>query len=132
MGAVLFRVVINGFALWVASLIVPGIVFGAQADLLAEVIAVAAVGLIFGVLNALVRPVLFLISLPLLVLTLGLFMFILNAAMLSLTSWVAELVGLSFTVQHFFWDAIFGALIISIISMILGMFAPEERSPRAY
>jgi putative membrane protein len=132
MGAVLFRVVINGFALWVASLIVPGIVFGAQADLLAEVIAVAAVGLIFGVLNALVRPVLFLLSLPLLVLTLGLFMFILNAAMLSLTSWVAELVGLSFTVEHFFWDAIFGALIISIISMILGMFAPEERSPRAY
>jgi len=132
MGNVLFRIAINGFALWVASLIVPGIVFGAQSDVVAQVIAVAAVGLIFGLLNAVVRPILFVLSLPLLVLTLGLFMFVLNAVMLSLTSWIAEMVGLSFTVQSFFWDAILGALIISIISMIVGLLAPEERSPRAY
>jgi len=126
MGLFLFRLVVNGFALWVASLIVPGIVFGAQSGVLAQVIAIAAVGLIFGLLNALVRPVLFVLSLPLLILTLGLFMFILNAVMLSLTSWVAEIVGLSFTVQSFFWDAVLGALIISIVSLLPSLFYREE------
>jgi len=132
MGSLLFRIVVNGFALWVAALIVPGITFGAQSGVVAQIIAVAAVGLIFGLLNAVVRPILFVLSLPLLVLTLGLFMFVLNAIMLSLTSWVAEIVGLSFTVENFFWDAILGALVISIVSMILGLFYREERAPTAY
>ncbi|MGB7449144.1 MAG: phage holin family protein [Ornithinimicrobium sp.] len=132
MGSFLLRVVVNGVALWVAALIVPGISFGAQSGLVAEVISIAAVGLIFGLLNAVVRPILFLLSLPLLILTLGLFTFVLNAVMLSLTSWVAEIVGLSFTVDHFFWDAILGALVISIVSLILSLLYQEERAPARY
>jgi putative membrane protein len=132
MGLLLLRVAVNGVALWVAALIVPGISFGAQSSLTSEIISIAAVGLIFGLLNAVVRPILFLLSLPLLILTLGLFTFVLNAIMLSLTSWVAETVGLSFTVEHFFWDAVLGALVISIVSLMLSLLYQEDRTPRAY
>jgi putative membrane protein len=132
MGLLLLRVAVNGVALWVAALIVPGISFGAQSSLTSEIISIAAVGLIFGLLNAVVRPILFLLSLPLLILTLGLFTFVLNAVMLSLTSWVAEMVGLSFTVEHFFWDAVLGALVISIVSLMLSLLYQEDRAPRAY
>lgn len=118
----LVRVAVNGVALWVASLIVPGITFAGAGSTLSTIITIAAVGLIFGVLNAIVKPVLLVLSLPLLVLTLGLFLLVLNAIMLSLTSWASGAFGLSFTVQNFFWDAVLGALIISIVSAMLSLF----------
>ncbi|MGB3764111.1 MAG: phage holin family protein [Ornithinimicrobium sp.] len=126
MGSFLFRVLVNAVALWVASLIVPGIIFGEGAEPLSTVITIAAVGLVFGLLNAVLRPILFVLSLPALILTLGLFTFILNAIMLSITSWAASGLGLAFEVQHFFWDAIFGALIVSIVSTILNLFNPTD------
>ena len=126
MGSFLFRVLVNGVALWVASLIVPGIVFGEGAEPLSTVLTIAAVGLVFGLLNAVLRPILFVLSLPVLILTLGLFAFVLNAIMLSITSWAASGLGLAFDVQHFFWDAIFGALIVSIVSTILNLFNPTD------
>ena len=69
MGSFLFRVLANGVALWVASLIVPGIVFGEGAEPLSTVLTIAAVGLVFGLLNAVLRPILFVLSLPVLILT---------------------------------------------------------------
>ncbi|MGB3257407.1 MAG: phage holin family protein [Ornithinimicrobium sp.] len=126
MGSFLFRVLVNGVALWVASLIVPGIIVGEGAETLNTVITLAAVGLVFGLLNAVLRPILFVLSLPALILTLGLFTFILNAIMLSMTSWAASGLGLAFEVQHFFWDAILGALIVSIVSTILNLFNPAD------
>ncbi|MGB3184756.1 MAG: phage holin family protein [Ornithinimicrobium sp.] len=118
----LVRVVANGLALWVASLIVPGISFSGSSSTLTMIITIGAVGLIFGVLNAIVKPLLFLLSLPLLILTLGLFLVVLNAIMLSLTSWASGVLGLNFVVQDFWWDAVFGALIISIVSAMLSLF----------
>ncbi len=123
----LVRVVVNGLALWVASLIVPGISFSGSSSTLAMIMTIGAVGLIFGVLNTIVKPLLFLLSLPLLVLTLGLFLVVLNAIMLSLTSWASGLFGLNFVVQDFWWDAVFGALIISIVSAMLSLFEAEPR-----
>lgn len=123
----LVRVVANGLALWVASLIVPGISFSGSSSTLTTIITIGAVGLIFGVLNAIVKPLLFLLSLPLLVLTLGLFLVVLNAIMLSLTSWASGLLGLNFVVQDFWWDAVFGALIISIVSAMLSLFETDRR-----
>ncbi|MGB5937688.1 MAG: phage holin family protein [Ornithinimicrobium sp.] len=118
----LVRVVANGLAVWVASLIVPGIIFSGSSSTLTMIITIGAVGLIFGVLNAIVKPLLFLLSLPLLILTLGLFLVVLNAIMLSLTSWASGVLGLNFVVQDFWWDAVFGALIISIVSAMLSLF----------
>ncbi len=126
MGSFIFRVLANGVALWVASLIVPGIAFGSGSDTLNTVITIAAVGLVFGLLNAVLRPILFVLSLPALILTLGLFTFVLNAIMLSITSWAASGLGLAFEVNEFWWDAIFGALIVSIVSTMLNLFNPSD------
>ncbi|MFJ8635031.1 phage holin family protein [Streptomyces sp. NPDC093568] len=82
------------------------------------------VALIFGVVNFLVKPVVKLLSLPLLILTLGLFTLIVNALMLLLTSWFADKLDLSFHVEGF-WTAVLGGLIISIVSWALNLALPD-------
>ncbi|MCL7426256.1 phage holin family protein [Streptomyces sp. NPDC057806] len=82
------------------------------------------VALIFGLVNVLVKPVVKLLSLPLLILTLGLFTLVVNALMLLLTSWLADVVDLSFHVEGF-WTAVLGGLIISIVSWALNVVLPD-------
>ncbi|MGW7206519.1 phage holin family protein [Streptomyces sp. NPDC054837] len=82
------------------------------------------VALIFGIVNFLVKPVVQLLSLPLLILTLGLFTLVVNALMLMLTSWLADKVDLSFHVDGF-WTAVLGGLIISIVSWALNVVLPD-------
>ena len=89
-------------------------------------LTVGIVALIFGVVNALVRPIATLLSLPFIILTLGLFIFILNAAMLQLTSWLAGVFDLAFHVEEFFWDAIWGSLIITFVSLLLGFLKTDD------
>lgn len=120
------KTVINGVALWIAALLVDGINFGANPDTWAVVRTVALVALVFGIVNAFVRPIAKIVSLPFIILTLGLFVFIVNALMLQLTSWLADKLGLAFHVDDFFWDAVLGALIITFVSMILGFFNPKD------
>ncbi|MHC3471292.1 phage holin family protein [Streptomyces sp. 7R007] len=83
------------------------------------------VALIFGFVNFLVKPVVKLLSLPLLILTLGLFTLVVNALMLMLTSWLAGKLDLSFHVEGF-WTAVLGGLIISIVSWALHVVLPDE------
>lgn len=82
------------------------------------------VALIFGLVNFLVKPVVNLLSLPLLILTLGLFTLVVNALMLLLTSWLADVFDLSFHVEGF-WTAVLGGLIISIVSWALNVALPD-------
>lgn len=103
------RWLINTLAVLVASYIVPGISYTKPIDLF-----VAA--LILGILNAFIRPILWFLSLPLLLVTLGLFMLVINALLLLLASW---LVGESHFHVDGFWSAFWGALIISIVSLVL-------------
>lgn len=124
----LIKVLVNGVALWVASVLLEGIAFGADGDTTTtQVITIGAVALIFGILNAVLKPILLVLSLPLLLLTLGLFTFIVNALMLWLTSWLSDSLGLAFTVDSFFWDAVLGALVITLVSMILNAVLPDGR-----
>ena len=89
------------------------------------------VTLIFGIINTFLKPLVKLLSLPFIVLTLGLFLLIVNALMLELTSWLAGLLDLSFHVDNFFWDAILGALIITVVASILNAIVPDpDRSRR--
>ncbi|WP_026819932.1 phage holin family protein [Arthrobacter castelli] len=128
MGAFLIRVLINGVALWIASWILGGMtISSAGAEELAqgnETIAVGLsylfVGLIFGVVNALVKPIVSLLSLPITIITLGLFTIVINAAMLMLTSWLSSFTPIGLQIDAFFWTAIFGAIIVSIVSLIAG------------
>jgi len=116
----LLRWIINAVALAVAATFVSGIhVDGGW-------LVLALVALIFGLVNALIRPLVALLTCPLIILTLGLFTLVINAAMLLLASWIAGLLGIGFTVDGF-WPAFWGGLVISIVSFVLSMVVHEER-----
>lgn len=110
----IIRLVITAVSLWAAVALIPGISYdGAWWGLL-------LVALVFGLINALVRPVLVLLSCPLIVLTLGLFIFILNAFLLWLTSQVSEALGIDFVVRGF-WAAVLGGIIVGLVSTVLNL-----------
>lgn len=127
MGPFLIRVLVFSVAVWVAAWIVPGIDLISGDDVVEQVLTAGAVGLVFAALDTVVRPILFVLSLPLILLTLGLFIFVLNAVMLWFTAWVSQQLGLEFIVQEFWWDAILGALVITVVSMILNLVLPDGR-----
>jgi putative membrane protein len=116
----LLRLLINAAALWVAIQLVGGI------DHQGRVWSLLFVALVFGVLNASVRPLFLLLSLPMVIVTLGLFMFVINALMRLLTGWVSGLLGLGFYVEGF-WAAFLGGLIVSVVSLMLSIFTGERK-----
>jgi putative membrane protein len=114
------RLVINAIALYAATQIgIPGLSFKG------EWYTILVVALIFGLVNALIRPLLTVLTCPLIALTFGLFTFIINAVMLALTGWLAGQLGLGFTVDGF-WAALIGALVVSIVSWALTLFIRED------
>lgn len=90
-----------------------------------KVLTLILVALIFGLVNFFVKPILKLLTLPLFIVTLGLFTLVVNALMLMLTSWLADKFDLSFHVDGF-WTAVLGGLIISIVSWALNVVLPDE------
>lgn len=116
----LVRVLINALALWVASRLVPSIVFGGELGTL------LLVALLFGLVNALLKPILKVLTCPLQILTLGLFTLVLNAFLLGLTGWLAGQLGLAFEVQGF-WAAFWGAIVVSIVSVVVALILPGEQ-----
>lgn len=121
----ILSILANALALWVASALLDGISFGGEGTSL--VLTVLGVAALFGVLNAVVKPILHVLSLPLVVISLGLFLFVINALMLSLTSWFAGVIGLEFHVDAFFWDAVLGALIISAVGVVTDLVLPDGK-----
>lgn len=113
--AFLARLLINAAALWVAVQLVPGVTFAGRP------IHLFGVALVFGLVNAIIRPLLLLLSVPLLVVTLGLFMLVLNGFLLWLTSALSGALGLGFRV-HGVFAAILGALVVTIVSLVLTIF----------
>lgn len=121
--SLIIRLIVNAVALWVATLIVSGVEIE-QASTQEQVLTLLVVAAIFALVNIVVRPVVKLLSLPLYVLTLGLFTFIVNALMLWLTSWVAGLLNVPFTVEGF-WAAVLGGLVVSFVSWLLNLLLPN-------
>lgn len=120
MSKLILRLVINAAALWVAAQVVPGIRLGEGAEV--AVTSLLLVALIFGLINALIKPIVQLVTCPAYILTLGLFTFVVNAAMLQLTAWVSSGV---LRVDRF-WDALLGGIVISIVSTLLSIFVSED------
>jgi putative membrane protein len=112
--SLIIRWILNTLALFLVVKIVPGYVYEGWVTL-----AIAAA--VLGLLNAIVRPILFVLTLPLTVVTLGLFLLVLNAIMLELTAWVVP----GFDIQGFGW-AVVGALVLSIVSLVTGRIGKEE------
>jgi putative membrane protein len=123
---ILVRVVINAIALWVAALALDGITLGDPDNIGSTVLTALLVGAIFGIVNVIVKPILTILSIPFIIITLGLFLIVINALMLGLTSWLADLFDLPFHVSDFFWDAILGGIIVSLVSWALSFAIPER------
>lgn len=120
MPRLLVRLLINAVALYAAIALLEEIrLEGGLGQLL-------IVALVFGLVNALIRPVVSFLSCPLTILTLGLFTLVINAAMLWLTSVFSRSLGLDFVVEGPV-AALVGALIISVVSFILSIFLRDER-----
>jgi len=110
----LLRWLVTTLALYLAVLLVPGIAFdGAEGGW-----RLILVALVFGGVNALLRPLLTLLTCPLIVLTFGIFFLVVNALLLMATSWASLKLGLGFTVAGF-WPAFWGGLVVSIASTVL-------------
>jgi putative membrane protein len=122
---VLIWVLVNALALAAATWLLGGITLtGSTPGHRAATLVVVA--LIFGVVNAVVRPIVKLLSLPLILLTLGLMVLVINALMLLLTSWVCGRLGLGFHVAGF-WTAVGGALVVTVATWILELLLHAER-----
>lgn len=119
----LIRVIVDALALAAAAWLIDDIKVTEEAreD---QVLALVIVALIFGVINAFVKPILKLFSLPFIILTLGLFLLVINAALLLLTSWIAGEIGLGFEVDGF-WTAVLGSIVITIVSWVLEAVLPD-------
>ncbi|HTK29659.1 MAG TPA: phage holin family protein [Vicinamibacterales bacterium] len=119
----LVRLLINAAALWVATRLVPGVVYsGGWLPFL-------GVALVFGVVNALFGTVTKILTFPLIIVTLGLFLLVVNGLMLWLTSAFSDALGLGFHVRGF-GPAFWGALVVSVVSTILGVVARDTSSSR--
>jgi putative membrane protein len=141
MRSFIVRVLINGLALWIASWILPGLDITTSAtteavaktgvtqgtDTIGIILAYLFIGVIFGVVNAFVRPLVSFLSLPITILTLGLFTIVINAAMLYLTSWIGSYTPVHFTIDSFFWTAVLAAIIITLISLVAGRIPGGRR-----
>ena len=115
MAQLLTRLLINAAAIWAAAAIIPGM------TLTDEPLGIALVALIFGVVNAFIKPVVVVLGLPFIVLTLGLFALVINAGLLGLTSAMTgalEIAG--------FWSALWGAIAVSLVSWSLSSFVDAD------
>jgi putative membrane protein len=124
----ILRLLANAAALAVATFLLAGITLTAPTTE-GKVVTLLVVALIFGVVNALVKPIFTFVTVPLVLLSLGLFLLVINALMLLLTSWVSNRVDLGWSVEGF-GTAVLGAVIVSVVSFLLNNFVPDARRDR--
>ncbi|HEY5847494.1 MAG TPA: phage holin family protein [Microlunatus sp.] len=125
----LLRLLANAAALAVATFLLSGISLTAS-TLEGKIFTFLVVAAVFGILNAIIKPIFQLVTIPLVLLTLGLFLIVINACMLLLTSWLAGMFGLGWSVDGF-WTAVLGAIIVSIVSFLLNVFIPDREDKRS-
>jgi len=122
--------VTTAVALAVATLLIDGIRFTGpihgQEEIKHKLVPLLLVALIFGVITSFVKPVLTILSIPFIVLTLGLFLLVINAALLLLTSWVADQLDIGFHVTGF-WPAVGGAIVITVVTWIVDGVIGESK-----
>jgi putative membrane protein len=119
----LIRIGATAVALWVAT-ILPGIDLTSD-DTLANVLTIIAVAVIFGVINAFLKPVIKVVGCVFYVLTLGLIALVVNALLFMLTGWIADELGLPFEVDGF-WPAFWGAIVVGVVSWLITLAIPER------
>jgi len=121
---IIIRLVITAVSLWIATLVIDGIRLTTDSTP-GKVGTLLAVAVIFGIVNAVLRPIIKTIGCGLYVLTLGLISLVINGLLFLLTSWIAGRFDLPFHVDDFWPSAIFGALLVGIVSWVLNMLVPD-------
>lgn len=121
---ILIRLVITAIAVWIST-VVPGIDLGGDSAL-EKAGTLLAVAVIFGVINAVLRPIIKTVGCMFYVLTLGLIAIVVNALLFLLTGFIAEKLDLAFTVKSFWPAAVLGALVVGIVSWVLNMLVPDK------
>jgi putative membrane protein len=121
---ILIRLVITAVSLWIATLVIDGIRLTTESAG-RQIGALLAVAVIFGIVNAVLRPIIKTIGCGFYVLTLGLISVVVNGALFMLVSWIAGKFGLPFHVDDFWPSAILGALLVGVVSWVLNMFVPD-------
>lgn len=122
---ILIRLGITALALWIATLVIDGIDLGGGSTL-AKVGTLVAVAVIFGLVNAVLRPIIKTVGCMFYVLTLGLAALVVNGLLFLLTSWIAGQLDLPFHVDKFWPTAILGALLVGVVSWVLNMIVPDK------
>jgi putative membrane protein len=118
-----FQILINAAALWVAVWIVPGLGWDGN-----EWWKFLLVAVVFSLINSYLKPILRIVTIPISILTLGLFLLVINALLLMLTGAISNELKLGFTVADF-WAALLGSIVISIVGAILSIFVGVGRAP---
>src|SRR5246127_2752731 len=122
MGPFVVRAALTGFALWVVTLFVHGLTFVGGDTKLERVGIIFVVAVIFGLVNAFIKPIVQFFSIPLYILTLGLIHIVINAFMLWITAWITEhTTHWGLQIDHFWWTAIWAAIVLSIVSWVLSL-----------
>jgi putative membrane protein len=128
----LVRAAFTGVALWIVTRVVSGIEFVGGASTLQRVGIIFVVALIFGVVNAIIKPIVQIISIPLYIVTLGLIHIVINALMLWITSWITEnTTHWGLYIEDFWWTAIWAAIVLSIVSWLLSLILPDGDRARS-
>jgi putative membrane protein len=128
MGAFVIRAGLTGFALWVVTKVVHGLGFVGGDTRLQRVGIIFVVAVVFGLVNAFIKPVVQILSIPLYILTLGLFHIVVNALMLWITAWITEnTTHWGLVIDHFWWTAIKAAIVLSIVSWVLSLVVRGAR-----
>ena len=122
--AFLVRTVVVALGLWLATVLVPGISVSGS-ETLNNVLTLVVVAAIFGVINAVLKPIIVVIGCSLYVLTLGLFALIVNALLFWLSAWIAEEFSLPFIVDGF-WAAFWGAIVVTVVTWIMSLILPAR------
>ena len=122
--------VTTAIALAVATLLIDGIRFTGpthgQAEIEHKLVPLLLVALILGVVTSFVKPILTIVSIPFIILTLGLFLLVINAALLMLTGWLAEQLDIGFRVSGF-WPAVGGAIVITVVTWVVDGLIGDRR-----
>lgn len=124
----LIRLLITAVALWIATLIVPGIDVSGRSGV-ANALTLLAVALIFGILNAVLKPIIRVVGCAFYLLTLGLFALVVNALLFLLTGWVADQLDLPFQVDGF-WSAFWGAIVVAVAGWLISLVVPDRLEGR--
>jgi putative membrane protein len=122
---ILIRLLITAFSLWLATVLIDGIELTTD-SLGQQAITLIAVAVIFGIVNAVLRPIIKVVGCGLYVLTLGLIAIVVNGLLFLLTSWIAGELDLPFHVDNFWPSAVFGALLVGIVSWVLNMLVRDR------